>query len=219
MPTLRVICPDCADLVEHHCHSEVKEAVMALLSWVPEHGLGTPELMEALKESAKANGWDDGDEEHPIEEQPFFGSQSWSYPLFGSKDSARSFHALIHNLIRATGMDPSAVQQEILRQTEQENAQRKAWEESEAERKKARAARKSERGRIVAFLQGDAPTIVRIGMLDELLKDRAKTLEPTPDADTGYGHLYKWLDKWYGGGISAEINEARIQKLLQQERR
>lgn len=178
--------------------------------------------MEALKESGKVNGWDVGEEdgeEYPLEEQPFFGSQAWSYPLFGSKDSARSFHALIHNLIRATGMDPHSVQMEIQRQTEQENAQRKAWKESEAQRKEAMAHRKSERARIVAFLQGDAPAEERIAKLDELLKERAKTLKPTQCSDAGYGHLYKWLDKWYGGGISTEVNEARIQKLLRLARR
>ena len=111
---VRVLCPDCAAMVVHDCHNGLKRAVMEFLEWVPEY-LGTPELEAALLESGKKNDWihDENDPEDTFKGHPFFGSQNWSYPLFGSKDQARTFHALIHNLITAAGLDVDALEGEV----------------------------------------------------------------------------------------------------------
>lgn len=211
---VRVICPDCADLVAHTCNSQLKEAITDLMSWVPERGLGTEALEEALIASGKEHGWIEEGEEKAHEDSPFFGSQGWSYPLFGSKGEARTFHALIHNLIRATGIDPHDIQVEVHQRMEAEK-ERKAEAKKNREEREARVtAKQKARDEVSAFLQGEAPLDERIAKLDVILKDRAKSLDPENDSEhNGYGHLHKYLKRYYKGGIDHRINHARIEKL------
>jgi hypothetical protein len=206
--SIRVICPDCGDVVLHHCHNEVHRAVRALLKWVPEHGLATEGLEKALVKAAKEHEWDADLEK--MKKSPFFGSQAWSYPLFGSKDTARTFHALIHNLVRAVGMDPDAIQNEIYLETQ-------TREQAEADRKAGVQKRKDERAKVAAFLKNKKiPMVDRIAKLDEILAKRVMVhkLSPFEKGLDGFsGYLHDWLRTWYGGGISPEINHARVSKL------
>jgi hypothetical protein len=207
---IRVICPDCAEVVQHTCHNPIRKAVVDLLSWVPEgRSLATEKLNKAFMAAGRETGWigDDETAEQRFSE-PFFGSQSWSYPLLGSKAEARTFHALIHNLIRTVGMDPDAVIDEIYQARMRREEEAKARAVGAQKRRDARAS-------LIAFLRGDAPLPERIAKLDEILRERAKGLKPYSDGknDDGFGHLYKYLDNYYGGGISREINAARIKAL------
>lgn len=209
MGEVKVICPGCGDLVHHHCHTDVKNAVIDLLSWVPEtQGFANDKLNKAFEAAGRKEGWIGDDETlEQIFAQPFFGTQAWVYPLFGSKDTARSFFAYLHNLIRACNLDPDEIRAQIY-------AKRKAREDAEAERKAGVQKRKDERATVIAFLKGDAPLEERIAKLDEILKARAKGLKPyARDDGEGFNHLYKYLDTYYGGGISLRINQARISKL------
>ncbi len=206
---VRVMCPDCGDTVQHHCHSSIRKAVIDLLSWVPEtNGFATEEIDKAFEAAGRESGWIDADDTlEQIFQRPFFGSQSWVYPLFGSKDTARSFFAYVHNLIRALDIDPDEINQLLYKA-------RKARELAETERKAKVKKRKDERAAEIAYLQGDAPLQERVAKLDLILADRAKTLDPHNDkADQGYNHLYAYLDNYYGGGINHRVNRARIEKL------
>jgi len=205
---VRVLCPDCGDTVRHHCHGSIKQAVISLLSWVPEtHGFASEELDKAFEAAGRKEGWIDDDETlEQIFQRPFFGSQSWVYPLFGSKDTARSFFAYLHGLIRACDIDPDEINQKI-------HEKRRAREQAEADHKARVQKAKDERTEVAAFLKGDAPLEERIAKLDEILRKRAKGLKPHSRDDDGFNHLYKYLDTYYGGGISHSINRARITKL------
>jgi hypothetical protein len=205
---VRVLCPDCGDLVSHQCHNDIRQAVIDLMSWVPDsQGFASQRLNKAFEAAGREAGWIAEDEtlEH-IFDQPFFGSQSWVYPLFGSKDTARSFFAYLHNLIRALNIDPDEIREQIY-------AAREAREAAENERKARVQQRQDERAAEIAFLKGNAPLEERIAKLDAILIDRAKSLNPLSDKDDGYNHLYKYLDGYYGGGISRRVNRARIERL------
>jgi hypothetical protein len=193
----------------------MKRAVRALLAWVPEtSGFATDELNQAFMKAGREFQWIDENETAEARfKEPFFGSQSWSYPLFGSKDTARSFHGLLHEVIRSAGLDPDALMREI-------RVERTAHEKAEADRKAGVQNRRDERAKVVEFLKGSAPMEERIAKLDEILRERAgvpgtkSALVPCADkTGEGYDHLYVYLDKYYGGGINSEINRARIKKL------
>lgn len=202
---IRVICPDCGDLVSHHCHGELRNAIVDLLSWVPETGLATKALEKAFFKAAKEHGWN---AEPDTLKQPFFGSQAWSYPLLGVKDTARSFHAMLHNVIRAAGFDPDEIMQEIYEKQQRREAEAKA-------RLEGIEKRKTERAEFIAYLQNDqVPLDERIVKLDEVLRKHGKGLKPYSEAKhENFGHLHTVLQRYYGGGISARINRARIKKL------
>jgi hypothetical protein len=202
---IRVICPDCGDLVSHHCHGDLRNAIVSLLSWVPETGLATEALTKAFFKAAKEHGWT---AEPDSLKQPFFGSQSWSYPLLGVKDTARSFHATLHNVIRAAGFDPDEIIQEIYEKRQRREAEEKA-------RLDGIEKRKTERAQLIAYLQNDqVPLDERIVKLDEILRKFSKGLKPySDDKNEGFGHLHTVLQRSYGGGISDRINGARIKKL------
>lgn len=212
--SIRVICPECGDTVEHHCHSDLRRALVRLLTWIPEHGPATDDLAEALIEASKECGWEDEDEKRPARERfdaPLFGSQAWSYKLLGSKDSARSFHGLIAEVCRAAGVDEHAVMSEFWRE-------REAAKKAEEERKAGVQKRKDERSEIARYLKDKkVPLEERIAKLDELLKKQAATHKLKPYAREGgesfVGYLGHWLVTWYGGGIDDQINLARIKKL------
>lgn len=97
-------CTRCKQEIHHTCNMELAEALMHLLRWVPESA--HPEVLAGIRTAGVTHGWLDPGEE--FEGQPFFGSQSWSYAMFG-KEEARTFHALINNVMRAAGMDPNDI--------------------------------------------------------------------------------------------------------------
>jgi hypothetical protein len=100
-------CDRCGLPVEHTCNANFKEALLRLLTWVPEGGVTTSNaIKEAMQEEDKKQG-DEGN----FEEHPFFGSQAWSYLLF-YKEEARTFHALLHNVMREAGISPHKLEQE-----------------------------------------------------------------------------------------------------------
>lgn len=130
MSELRVACPECKAVLYHNCYGDsVKEAAEALLNWIPETaGFASEKLSKLfIEEGQKANWLDEG--EDPFIE-PFFGSQSWVYTLF-EKDQARTFQALINNLLRAAGLDPHEVRTQAY---EKIVAERKEKEEREKRR-------------------------------------------------------------------------------------
>ena len=201
--SFRVLCPECCDAVEHHCHTDLRKAVVDFLSWVPETGLATKALEKAFFAAAKEYGW--GAEPDTFE-QPFFGSQAWSYVLFGSKETARSFHSEISAMIRAMGFDESAIQEEIYAKRERRKVEKAAHEA-------AVQKRRDEKAQLIAFLQSDAPLEERIVKLDEILLKFSPGLKPYGDKHDGFEHLHDTLKRYYGGGISHEVNTARIKKL------
>jgi len=113
MRGFQVICSDCKAEVIHECRGDVREAVLALLTWAPHTGFQTEALAKAFADAGVESQWI-GKKEDVSErfKRPFFGSQAWSYPMFG-KEEARTFHALIHNLVRAIGMDPHEIEADI----------------------------------------------------------------------------------------------------------
>ena len=104
MRNLEIRCRDCNSAVEHICEDGFREALIRLLTWIPEWGAsGSPEMAAAFTEADVAQR--EGDDPLSFEDLPFFGSQAWSYLIF-HKEQARTFHALLNNLIRAAGLDP-----------------------------------------------------------------------------------------------------------------
>ena len=132
MSNLKVTCGDCNQPITHECDSNIKEALEHLLSWVPSPAWASERMAKAFQAESKAQG-----DEHDFTTKPFFGSQGWSYLIF-HKEDARTFHALIHNLIRAIGIDPHELEIQLYRAREKVKAE-------EAERKARVAAKKAAR--------------------------------------------------------------------------
>lgn len=104
-------CMKCQSPVEHVCGTDFRRAVMELLTWVPEGGLSSTWLDGEAREAViKAAQQRDGEDED-FQIMPFFGSQSWSYLLF-HKDAARTFHALLNNVLRNAGLDAHQIGQD-----------------------------------------------------------------------------------------------------------
>jgi len=93
--------------VEHVCDKTFKEALTKLLQWVPERCWSSKQMEDAFKRESKDQG-----DTYDFQEQPFFGSQAWTY-LIWNKEDARSFHAYFHNLVRAAGIDPYELMKEL----------------------------------------------------------------------------------------------------------
>lgn len=107
---MEIKCAKCNLNIVHNCHSDLLSAAKSLYSWAPNQ-LGDDEMHAAFVAHGERSEWlakgeDPGKEPYP---SPFFGSQAWSYALFGNKDDARTFHALIDNLVRAAGLDPDSI--------------------------------------------------------------------------------------------------------------
>lgn len=117
---LKITCNRCHQELAHHCGGDVLEAVEHLLRWVPECG-GEPAVVRAFKKSQYPPGPND-------REMPFFGSQCWSYSILGKED-ARTFHALIHNLVRALGIDPNEIENKLAQARADELEERKRRED------------------------------------------------------------------------------------------
>lgn len=212
---IRIICPKCADVVEHHCHTDLHEAIVSLLTWIPNGGPATPMLAQHLVQAGVEYGWiEPGDKTSPEErfDAPFFGSQVWSYLLLGSKDEARSFHARIHAVCRAANVDYDHVMEEFNRKRD---AAMKAAEEREVRGKE----RRDERAGVVVYLQDEDILLEeRIAKLDELIKRQAALRKLVPFSTNEFGfspYLHRWLATYYSGGLGEEINRARVSKLEQ----
>lgn len=143
---MRIKCCDCGQEINHECRSDMKEAIMSLMTWCPEDGLGDKEFYKQFIEHGKKMGWNT--ENDPSDtEAPFFGSQAWSYILFGTKNDARSFHALLHGVIRAAGFEPYDILKEVYayrREKDEERLRREAYYAKQRERRAAEEAGESE---------------------------------------------------------------------------
>lgn len=205
---IRVICPDCGDVVEHHCHSNMRKALVDLLTWVPSYGPATEGLAKALVKAGQECEWVEKGDKTTLKERfdaPIFGSQAWSYLLLGSKYEARTFHALIGNVCRAAGLDEDQVMREFYRE-------REAKRKEEAERKERVQKKKDDRSKVISFLQDKNVALdLRIRKLDELLREQAALRKLAPFSN--YNYLSEWLNDTYEGGIASDINFARIKRL------
>lgn len=201
----QVVCADCQQKVVHRCHTEIEEAVVSLLTWVPETGLATSGLKRAFFKAAKEHGWN---AEPDSLTHPIFGSQSWSYPLLGSKDTARSFHAVIHNVVRALGFDPHAIMERYY-------AERAAHEKLHAEREALRKKRRAERARAVRYMKGNAPMAKREARLEAIVRDYmlGNTYKTLDELQAHYDHVPDYLKNYYNGGIQHKVNKRVIENL------
>jgi hypothetical protein len=91
---LIVTCAKCKSEVSHVCNANLREAITRLYEFQPEWHWNLKNILE------NQEGYSKGDEN-----APFF-SEAVLYPLLGKED-ARTVLALIGNIIRATGLDPS----------------------------------------------------------------------------------------------------------------
>lgn len=213
---IRVICPDCGDTVVHSCHSALRRAIVDLLTWVPPDGPATEGLAKAIVKAGREWEWIDKDDKRSTQErfaQPIFGSQAWSYPLLGSKDTARTFHTLIANVCQAAGVDERQVMSDFY-------SRREAEEKAENERKAAVKKKRDARDEVAAYLKDSTvPLEQRIAWLDELLAQQVKRHKLVPFAERddpdgeGFDYLYRFLKTYYGNGITDDINQARIKTL------
>jgi hypothetical protein len=107
-----ITCDRCKLPIQHICNEEFKEALTSLLTWVPEGAWSSPQMAKAFTAESKRQG-----NEHQFDKYPFYGSQAWTY-LIWHKEDARTFHALLNNLIRAIGIDPHELESQLLSQIE-----------------------------------------------------------------------------------------------------
>lgn len=101
---MEIKCANCSQNISHTCNSDALKAAVAMMKWVPEWS--NDGVCEALEKIGRETGWLDPDQK--LSESRVFGSQAWTYTLFG-KENARTFHALLNSLIRASGLDPNQV--------------------------------------------------------------------------------------------------------------
>jgi len=132
----KITCTECGQPISHECNEDFKKALFRLLTWVPEGAWSSPEMYEAFKaESARQQ------DDYEFDKYPFFGSQAWTY-LIWHKEDARTFHALLNNLMRAAGIDPNGMSEQVhleIQRMEQEREEAKKRAElfrhKQAERK------------------------------------------------------------------------------------
>lgn len=132
----KITCCDCGADVEHVCkpkQGDLREAILAMLSWAPEDGFGDKEFYQAYLEHGRKMGWLAADEDPNADANPsgFMGTQAWSYALFGTKNDARSFHAVINSVIRACGFDLHEMRGEVDRRLDTaraEAAKQREWQ-------------------------------------------------------------------------------------------
>lgn len=140
MSDYEIKCSKCNLPVTHICDENFKKTLKRLLTWVPEGMWSSGEMHEAFKAESKKQG-----DEYNFEEKPFFGSQAWTY-LIWYKEDARSFHAILNNMIRAAGIDPYQLEQELY----QERLAKEKEEREEQERRQraieARRQRQNKNG-------------------------------------------------------------------------
>jgi hypothetical protein len=205
---IHVLCAECGVGIHHHCHdagvTEMKEALISLLRYVPEHC--EPEVAKAIEKAGRASGWHDKDTK--LTKSPLFGGEPWTYGMFGKEDG-RTVKALVNRIIRAAGLEPDEVRAEAWRTLEEDD-----------DVNEARAARRekisAERREAIALFKGDAPLSEKVAKLDALLKEGAKLLVPTlddNDGNGGWGHLRKWVRDQYEGGINEDVNRLRVEAL------
>lgn len=106
-PAIRLQCALCGDNIVHHCHTDLRKALIDLLSWTPD--FVEPRVLAAIREAGHDNGYGDHHEgDDPITDSPFLGSQNWIFPMF-DKDDARTLQGLLHTVIVAAGLDPRTI--------------------------------------------------------------------------------------------------------------
>lgn len=106
-PAIRLQCALCGDNIVHQCHTDLREALINLLSWTPDYV--EPQVLEGIRAAGQVNGHgDDHDGDDRIEDSPFLGSQNWVFPMF-DKDDARTFQGLLHTVLLAAGIDPRTI--------------------------------------------------------------------------------------------------------------
>jgi hypothetical protein len=200
---LAVICPECAAKVEHHCDHSIKKELVDLYAWTPEYV--HPDVYKAIVKAGRADGWLEKDEEP--KGRPFFGSQGWSYAMFSSKDTARSFHAFIDSVVRAAGFDPHELKRLAEKRLTRENGNR----EKQDEKAKQLAAE-------AAFITDNRqPLDERKARFVAALRERARSMDATKL--DGYLHLFKYVDKYLGGGLGDTLNHAIIAQLQDEAKR
>jgi hypothetical protein len=95
MPDLIIKCERCGCELTHTCNGDLRQAVIDLMAFTPHYGM--PDFL--IKAAKKAGFYDEGDEDVPLVSEAFL------YPLLG-KDDARTFMALINQVLRCAGVDP-----------------------------------------------------------------------------------------------------------------
>lgn len=100
MPEFTITCGRCKAPVSHVCGETFQAALMSLLTWVPGGYFASEEIAAAFKAESERQ-----QDDYDFAEHPFFGSQAWTY-LIWRKEDARTFHALLNNVMRASGIDP-----------------------------------------------------------------------------------------------------------------
>lgn len=106
-PAIRLQCALCGDNIVHLCHTDLRRALIDLLSWTPD--FVEPKVLAAIREAGQDNGYGDHHENNdPIPDSPFLGSQNWMFPMF-DKEDARNLEARLNAVVRAAGMDPNTL--------------------------------------------------------------------------------------------------------------
>lgn len=200
---LAVICPECAAKVEHHCDHSIKKELVDLYAWTPESV--HPDVYKAIVKAGRADGWLEKGEEP--KGRPFFGSQGWSYAMFSSKDTARSFHAFIDSVARAAGFDPHELKLLAHARIERSGADRSARDE--------RAKKLAAEAEFIT--DNKQPLDERKARLIAALRERARSMDATKI--DGYQHLFKYVDQYLGGGLGDTLNRAIITQLQDEAKR
>lgn len=171
MSEFTITCDRCKQPVGHVCNETFAEALMDLLTWVPEHGVTASEELSAAFKAASKSQLDECD----FTKMPFFGSQVWSY-LIWYKDEARTFHGLLAGLIQAAGLDPHKVRLEAAKKARDRRIEEHASYMGSCRADIKRYTRKIERA--------DHPAKTRIyqGQIDKATMRLVKLERVGPDA-------------------------------------
>lgn len=214
----RIMCPDCGEIHFHRCHDssakQLKDAFLRFLTWVPEFG-PTEKVAKAIQKAGEESGWLDKGQN--FQDSAFFGAQPWSYALF-EKEGGRAFTGQIDALIRASGFNVEDLRQEAYRIMEQKRLEAEATRKQEADRRSGRDERSKALEAEIAFLQGKAPLSERIALLDKIIAEYTRPLNPRPTRirntieDPFLHETANRLRTRYRGGISEEINALRIEE-------
>jgi len=210
----KIMCPECGDELHHKCNdstgSELREAFLKFLSWVPEFHL-YPEVQKAMHKAGEKEGWLEKGQE--FEKTPFFGTQPWTYAM-GDKHFGREFEGVINNIIRSAGFDPGELREASYQRIEQKDLERKKQEEG-------RAKRKDDIAKAIQLFQSDASladkTAVLDAIIDAIIEKETRhhhPMEKREDNKVSDPWLYETLDRLkrtYDGGISPTVNKLRIE--------
>ena len=139
MSSYKITCRDCGQPISHECNEDFAKALFRLLTWVPEGCFASPEIYEAFKAESERQ-----QDDYDFTQYPFYGSQAWTY-LIWHKEDARTFHALLKNLMRSAGIDPHEMDMKVNAHIKEQERQREEYKKRKAEMDKRRAERKAKR--------------------------------------------------------------------------